>query len=143
MKYVIIILSIFLLVSCAQKENPETTRRIQSLEEEVRTLKVENANLKVENDLYKAWGMPGSIKSFSSNSWWPQNLDPNFVEWSYTGCLKEAFDAYVTQGSEYCKKVWYSPVDIAANKCQLDNTIMTQLKTTKSQAEWECNNLYK
>ena len=54
MKYPILLLCLVVLTSCAPKENSETTLRIQTLEQEITLLKTENANLKVENDLYKA-----------------------------------------------------------------------------------------
>ncbi len=118
----------------------DSDKQITALEKEVATLKVENANLKVENDLLKAWGNPTTIQTSTSSL---VSGDPQFVEWSYTGCMKEAYDIYISQGSEYCKKKWYTPIDIAANKCQLEDAIMDQLRSTKTKAEWECNNLYK
>ena len=114
---------------------------MQALQEENTALKIENANLKVENDLYKAGGIPEPIQK--SNQWPLEMTDPQFVEWTYAGCMKEAFDIYVAQGTEHCKKAWYTAVDIAANKCQLENAVIEQLKYTKTKAEWECNNLYK
>lgn len=53
MKYTVFILSIFLLASCVQKEDPEMILHTQSLEQEIAALKVENTNLKAENDLCK------------------------------------------------------------------------------------------
>lgn len=54
MKYPILLICLVVLTSCTPKENSETTLRIQTLEQEIALLKTENANLKVENDLYKA-----------------------------------------------------------------------------------------
>lgn len=55
MKYLVLLpIFIVLLSSCTPKDNPEITRKIQALEQEIALLRTENANLKVENDLYKA-----------------------------------------------------------------------------------------
>lgn len=138
--FFLILISSFFLISCTPQVDPETTRRIQVLEQENSALKIENANLKVENDLLKAWGNPTSIQTSTSSL---VSSDPQFIEWNYDSCMKEAFDIYVSQGSEYCKKKWYTPIDIATNKCQLEDAIMEQLNSTKTKAKWECDNLYK
>ena len=142
MKLIILILIPLIFLSSCEPAHlrKDSKDYISVLEQEVATLKVENANLKVENDLLRAWGNPTSIQTSTSSL---ASSDPQFVEWSYAGCMKEAFDIYVSQGSEYCKKKWYTPIDIAANRCQLEDPIMEQLKMTKSKAEWECDNLYK
>ena len=140
MKYAILLICLVVLTSCSPKENSETTLRIQTLEQEITVLKTENANLKVENDLYKAWWVPETIKTGSTA--WPETTDPQFVEWSFSSCMQEAHRIYVAQGSDYCKKAGYTPVDIAANKCQLENKIVERLKNTKTLSEWECYNLY-
>lgn len=56
--------------------------------------------------------------------------------------MQEAHRIYVAQGSDYCRKAGYDPLDITANKCQLENKIVERLKETKSLAEGECYNLY-
>ncbi len=131
---------LFLLSSCMLKEDPETTRRTQELQQEIATLKIENANLKVENDLYKAWWMPQTIQKNIAP--WIETTDPQFVEWSFASCMQEAHQMFIAQGSAYCNKAGYIPVDIAANKCQLVDSVIEKLKKIKSQAEWECYNLY-
>ena len=140
MKYPILLICLVVLTSCAPKENSETTLRVQTLEQEIALLKTENANLKVENDLYKAWWVPETIKTTSTL--WPETTDPQFVEWSFSSCMQEAHRIYVAQGSDYRRKAGYDPLDITANKCQLENKIVERLKKTKSLAEGECYNLY-
>lgn len=137
MKYTVFILSIFLLASCVQKEDPEMILHTQSLEQEIAALKVENTNLKAENDLCKTWGGTGTIQTGST-----ETTESQVVEWSFSSCMQEAHRIYNAQSSDYCKKVGFTSTDIAANNCHLDKKIVERLQNTKSQAEWECYNLY-
>lgn len=138
---IILIISLFLVASCSQKENPETSLRVQSLEQEVAGLTLENTNLKVENDLCKTWWKPKTIKKSSTG--WLKKIDPQIIEGGFAGCMKVAHEIYIAQSVDYCKKAGYTDEDMAADKCQLSNTIVKKIESTKVKAQSECYTLYK
>ncbi len=141
MKYSLLLLSPLLLLSCASQANPEMTRQIQNLEQEITLLRTENINLKTENNLCKTWW----IQTIGEKSWtsWLESIEPEAVKWSFAGCIQKAHEIYIAQSAEYCKKVGYTPEDIAMDKCRLKNTIKEKLKTINNKSEDECYNIYK
>lgn len=138
--YIIPILSILFLTACIQEVPKDDSSEVKNLRQQVDSLKAENANLREENTLLKAWGNPTTIQS----SWWSGAWDDGttYEEWNYPSCMKKAYDEFIAQGTSECKKSGYSSVEILANKCQLDDAVMNRLKMNKANEEWSCKQLY-
>lgn len=105
-------------------------------EQQLQQLREENTALREENTRLKAGSDPYTIE----NAFGP---NVTYTEWNYESCIRDAHAAYISDGTEYCKKAGYSTGDILANKCQLDNSVIQELQMTESGAQAECKNLYK
>jgi hypothetical protein len=134
MKSLTLIISLICLSGCTLPITG-TQDAMEALRQENTALKTENATLREENMLLRAGGDPSTLQSLFGG-------DTTYTEWSYNSCMQDAHAAYISAGTEYCKKSGYSTGDILANKCQLDNSIIQELQMTESGAQAECKNLY-
>ncbi len=143
MKLTLLLIPMILLISCSTPTPIDTPDPMKKLEQEVTTLKLENANLREENVLLKAGGDPSTIQNQSETRTGTYISDETtYEEGSLTLCMKQSHDDYIAAGSRVCKSDGYTDADILANKCQLGTKILQELSTNKSNAETSCKSLY-
>lgn len=139
---------LFLISSCSMNQNPPSAAHtgsvsLDSLQVEIKALKVENANLKEEISLLKAGGSPESVTTTMQSGTSLLGSDGmDYTEGSLDSCLREAFSAFVRSGNEVCQKRGYSETDIQANRCQLEKSVIAPIEEARSKAENNCKSLY-
>ena len=139
----LLLIPLTLLASCAPSSSSRNNDQIQKLEQEVTTLKLENANLHEENVLLKAGGDPSTIQNQTETRTGTYiSNGTTYEEGSLTLCLKQSHDDYISAGTRVCKKDGYSDADILANKCQLTTKVIQELTNNESNAEASCRSLY-
>ncbi len=137
----LLIVSVTLLSSCgATPVKPQEPPDVVKLQEKIDSLKLENANLKEENNLLRAGGEPSSIQN--STGALGDNGGTTYEEGNYASCMKQTQADYIVAGSKACKDEKYSDAEILANKCQLDRKVLTDLSVSRKNAEASCTSLY-
>lgn len=140
-----IIAIISLLSSCSIDYKWKKDVKISELEKQIQVLTIENTNLKEENMLLKAGGIPSTVQT-SSSSWWTTVVGANslfpegstFEETNGAECMKKAYNVYISEWIKKCKSLGYTDAQIQKDECQLDTSYIKTLEKQRTDAEAAC-----
>ena len=142
-KLILFLIPLLFLSSCSLDWHDDKDTKVIELEKQNQELKRENANLKENQSLINAWWIPTDIQP-TEPTWWTKVVNPLFPEWTTfeesdsTVCMKKAKDSYLAAWIKKCKSLGYTDTQIQKDECQLENSFINQLKTTRTIEEWKC-----